>query len=125
MYPSEPFPHFVDDYLAYLHEVFPSQASLDGVHLHDDLLDGFALVGIRHRVATDAHARSERAAGMLGGKQEPVAAGARNGWSPLSAVIDAGVWYRDYSPAVPASTATGDLPTPEEEPDQPQDQRAY
>ena len=30
MYPSEPFPHFVDDYLAYLHEVFPSQASLDG-----------------------------------------------------------------------------------------------
>jgi hypothetical protein len=30
MYPSEPFPHFVDDYLAYLHEVFPTQATLDG-----------------------------------------------------------------------------------------------
>ena len=42
MYPSEPFPHFVDDYLAYLHEVFPSQASLDGVHLHDDLLEDLA-----------------------------------------------------------------------------------
>ena len=41
MYPSEPFPHFVDDYLTYLHEVLPSQASLDGVHLHDDLLEDF------------------------------------------------------------------------------------
>ena len=39
MYPSEPFPHFVDDYLAYLHEVHPGNASLDGVHLHDDLLE--------------------------------------------------------------------------------------
>ena len=39
MYPSEPFPHFVDDYLAYLYEVLPTQASLDGVHLHDDLLE--------------------------------------------------------------------------------------
>jgi hypothetical protein len=39
MYPSEPFPHFVDDYLAYLQEAHPTHASLDGVHLHDDLLD--------------------------------------------------------------------------------------
>ena len=39
MYPSEPFPHFVDDYLAYLYEVHPTQASLDGVHFHDDLLE--------------------------------------------------------------------------------------
>src|SRR5512134_1880025 len=39
MYPSEPFTHFVDDYLAYLYEVLPTQASLDGVHLHDDLLE--------------------------------------------------------------------------------------
>ena len=49
MYPSEPFPHFVDDYLAYLHEVLPSQASLDGVHLHDDLLEDLS------RTGTDAH----------------------------------------------------------------------
>ncbi len=42
MHPSEPFPHFVDDYLAYLHEVLPSQASQDGVHLHDDLLEDFS-----------------------------------------------------------------------------------
>src|SRR5918999_3716599 len=49
MYPSEPFPHFVDDYLAYLYEIFPSQASLDGVHLHDDLLEDLS------RSAIDAH----------------------------------------------------------------------
>ena len=52
MYPSEPFPHFVDDYLAYLHEVHPSNASLDGVHLHDDLLEDLS------RSATDAHVRA-------------------------------------------------------------------
>ena len=52
MYPSEPFPHFVDDYLTYLQEVFPSQASLDGVHLHDDLLEDLS------RPAVDAHIRA-------------------------------------------------------------------
>ena len=39
MYPSEPFPHFVDDYLVYLYEVCPTQATLDGTHLHDDHLE--------------------------------------------------------------------------------------
>jgi uncharacterized protein (DUF885 family) len=52
MYPSEPFPHFVDDYLAYLQEVHPGQASLDGVHLHDDLLEDLS------RPAIDAHVRA-------------------------------------------------------------------
>ena len=52
MYPSEPFPHFVDDYLAYLYEVLPSQASLDGVHVHDDLLEDLS------RPAIDAHVRA-------------------------------------------------------------------
>jgi uncharacterized protein (DUF885 family) len=52
MYPSEPFPHFVDDYLAYLYEVVPSQASLDGVHLHDDHLEDLS------RSAVDAHVRA-------------------------------------------------------------------
>src|SRR5215204_1940505 len=52
MHPSEPFPHFVDDYLAYLHEVLPTQASLDGVHLHDDLLEDLSRTGI------DAHVRA-------------------------------------------------------------------
>src|SRR5437763_5329565 len=36
---SEPFNHFVDDYLAYLHEVHPTSATLDGIHTHDDLLE--------------------------------------------------------------------------------------
>jgi uncharacterized protein (DUF885 family) len=52
MHPSEPLPHFVDDYLAYLYEVLPSQASLDGVHFHDDLLEDFSRSGI------EAHTRA-------------------------------------------------------------------
>jgi hypothetical protein len=52
MYPSEPFPHFVDDYLAYLYEVHPTQASLDGVHLHDDLLEDLS----RPAIDTDVRA---------------------------------------------------------------------
>jgi len=52
MHPSEPFPHFVDDYLAYLYEALPSQASLDGVHLHDDLLEDYS------RPAIEAHSRA-------------------------------------------------------------------
>ena len=52
MHPSEPFPHFVDDYLAYLYEVLPTQASLDGVHVHDDLLEDLS------RSAVDAHIRA-------------------------------------------------------------------
>lgn len=52
MYPSEPFPHFVDDYLAYLYEVRPSQASLDGIHIHDDLLEDLS------RQAVDADLRA-------------------------------------------------------------------
>ena len=52
MHPSEPFPHFVDDYLAYLYEVHPSQASVDGIHLHDDLIEDLS------RPAVDAHIRA-------------------------------------------------------------------
>jgi uncharacterized protein (DUF885 family) len=52
MHPSEPFPHFVDNYLGYLYEVCPTQASLDGVHLHDDLLEDLS------RPAIDAHIRA-------------------------------------------------------------------
>src|SRR5262245_22084528 len=52
MYPSEPFPHFVDDYLAYLHAALPSYAGLDGVHAHDDLLEDLS------RQAIDAHVRT-------------------------------------------------------------------
>lgn len=41
MHAAEPFPHFVDDYLNYLYETHPSSATLDGVHVHDDLLEDF------------------------------------------------------------------------------------
>jgi uncharacterized protein (DUF885 family) len=50
MHPSEPFPHFVDDFLAYLAEALPSQASTDGIHFHDDLLEDLS------RGAVEAHA---------------------------------------------------------------------
>ena len=51
MYSSEPLPHFVDDYLAYLHEVQPTTATFDGVHTHDDLLEDYS------RAAIDTHLR--------------------------------------------------------------------
>jgi uncharacterized protein (DUF885 family) len=41
MYSAEPLPHFVDEYLAYLHEVHPTSATFDGIHLHDDLLEDY------------------------------------------------------------------------------------
>jgi uncharacterized protein (DUF885 family) len=49
MHAAEPFPHFVDDYLNYLYEAHPSNATLDGVHIHDDLLEDF------RRPALDTH----------------------------------------------------------------------
>jgi uncharacterized protein (DUF885 family) len=51
MYSSEPLPHFVDDYLAYLYEVQPTTATFDGVHTHDDLLEDLS------RSAIDTHLR--------------------------------------------------------------------
>src|SRR5690242_7224793 len=47
MITSEPLPHFVEDLLAYLHETHPTYATLDGVHVHDDLLEDFSLHGIQ------------------------------------------------------------------------------
>jgi uncharacterized protein (DUF885 family) len=51
MYSAEPLPHFVDEYLAYLHELHPTMATFDGVHAHDDLLEDFG------RQAIDAQVR--------------------------------------------------------------------
>ncbi len=51
MYSSEPLPHFVDDYLSYLHERHPTNATFDGVHTHDDLLEDLS------RPAIDAQIR--------------------------------------------------------------------
>ncbi len=49
---SEPFHHFVDDYLSYLHEVHPTGATLDGIHTYDDHIEDFS----RH--AIDQHTRA-------------------------------------------------------------------
>jgi hypothetical protein len=43
---SEPFHHFVDDYLAYLHEVHPTGATLDGIHTYDDHIEDLSRQGI-------------------------------------------------------------------------------
>jgi uncharacterized protein (DUF885 family) len=51
MYSAEPLPHFVDEYLAYLYEIHPTNATFDGVHLHDDVLEDFS------RQAIDGHIR--------------------------------------------------------------------
>jgi uncharacterized protein (DUF885 family) len=51
MYSAEPLPHFVDEYLSYLYEVHPTNATFDGVHTHDDLLEDFS------RQAIDAQIR--------------------------------------------------------------------
>jgi len=51
MYSAEPLPHFVDEYLAWLHERHPTNATFDGVHLHDDLLEDLG------RSAIDAQVR--------------------------------------------------------------------
>ena len=50
MYSAEPLPHFVDEYLAWLHETHPTNATFDGIHLHDDLLEDFSRSGIDAQV---------------------------------------------------------------------------
>src|SRR5688572_24365348 len=47
---SEPLPHFVDDLLGYLHETYPTYATLDGVHTHDDLLEDLSRQGTDHDI---------------------------------------------------------------------------
>ena len=46
MHAAEPLSHFVDDYLGYLYETCPTNATLDGVHLHDDLLEDYRRAGV-------------------------------------------------------------------------------
>ncbi len=50
MYSSEPLHHLVDQYLAFLHETYPTDASLDGVHVHDDLLEDFSRQAIDREI---------------------------------------------------------------------------
>jgi len=50
MYSAEPLPHFVDEYLAWLHEAHPTNATFDGVHLHDDLIEDLSRTAIDSQV---------------------------------------------------------------------------
>jgi uncharacterized protein (DUF885 family) len=52
MYSAEPLPHFVDEYLSYLYEVHPTNATFDGVHLHDDLLEDLSRRAIDEQIRT-------------------------------------------------------------------------
>jgi hypothetical protein len=52
MYSAEPLPHFVDEYLAWLHEVHPTNATFDGVHLHDDLIEDLSRASIDAQIRT-------------------------------------------------------------------------
>ena len=55
---SEPFNHFVDDYLAYLHEVHPTSATLDGIHTYDDHIEDMSRQGVeQHTRALSGFAR--------------------------------------------------------------------
>jgi len=49
MHAAEPLHHFVDDYLSFLYEVHPTGATMDGVHVHDDLIEDY------RRTAIDTH----------------------------------------------------------------------
>src|SRR5205807_4644663 len=61
MYSAEPLPHFVDEYLAWLHEVHPTNATFDGVHLHDDLLEDLSRGALEAREAALECSRPARA----------------------------------------------------------------
>jgi uncharacterized protein (DUF885 family) len=50
MYSSEPLHHFVDQFLAYVHETHPTEATLDGVHTYDDLLEDLSRQAIEVQV---------------------------------------------------------------------------
>ncbi len=47
---SEPLPHFVEEHLAHLYEMYPTAAAADGVHTHDDLLEDLSRTAIDARI---------------------------------------------------------------------------
>ncbi|MCL4846990.1 MAG: DUF885 family protein [Acidobacteria bacterium] len=71
MYSSEPLPHFVDNYLACLHEAFPTAATFDGVHVHDDLLEDLSRSAIDHHLR-DLGSFARRLDAMNPGTLSPV-----------------------------------------------------
>ena len=60
---AETLPHFAADYLAWRHEVQPTAATFDGVHVHDDLLEVFSRAAIDRQVR-DLNGFARRLASM-------------------------------------------------------------
>lgn len=60
---AETLPHFAADYLAWRHEVQPTAATFDGVHIHDDLLEDFSRAAIDRQVR-DLNGFARRLASM-------------------------------------------------------------
>ncbi len=60
---AETLPHFAADYLAWRHEVQPTAATFDGVHVHDDLLEDFSRAAIDRQVR-DLNGFARRLASM-------------------------------------------------------------
>jgi uncharacterized protein (DUF885 family) len=85
MYSSEPLPHLVDDYLAYLYEVSPTSATFDGVHTHDDLLEDLS----RDAIDTQAQELSRFARRLQAIDPEPLGATERVEHPILDAAIRA------------------------------------
>ena len=60
---AETLPHFAADYLAWRHEVQPTAATFDGVHVHDDLLEDFSRAALDRQVR-DLNGFARRLASM-------------------------------------------------------------
>jgi uncharacterized protein (DUF885 family) len=71
MIASEPLCHFVDDYVSYLHETWPTGATADGIHQHDDLLEDFSRSAI-DRQAQQLSAFARRLASMNNDSLTPI-----------------------------------------------------
>ncbi|AMY06851.1 hypothetical protein LuPra_00010 [Luteitalea pratensis] len=60
---AETLPHFAADYLAWRHEVQPTAATFDGVHVHDDLIEDFSRASIDRQIR-DLNGFARRLASM-------------------------------------------------------------
>jgi uncharacterized protein (DUF885 family) len=60
---AETLPHFAADYLAWRHEVQPTAATFDGIHVHDDLLEDFSRASIDRQIR-DLNGFARRLASM-------------------------------------------------------------
>jgi uncharacterized protein (DUF885 family) len=63
MHSSEPLPHFAGDYASYLYERHPTNATFDGVHTYDDLLEDLSRSAVDNQ-ARELHAFARRLAAI-------------------------------------------------------------